>query len=94
MDGNKERLFVSNMAEVQYLLERGHKIVTVELKENWSYSVNELCIEMEGCDISLDRNLYLGHRSSVKLSSLKTAFDEIMNVIYNQEEAGFIGGGR
>jgi hypothetical protein len=87
-----QRVEVSNLAEVEFLLNYAHhKIVDVGLKTSWPHGVVELCVTLEGRNIELDHHSYMRH-GGCNLERLPGAFDAVKSMLWRKVEAAAEGG--
>ena len=87
-----QRVEVSNLAEVEYLLNYGHhKIIDVGLKTSWPHGVEELCVTLEGENIQLDHHSYMSH-GGCKIQRLPGTFDAVKSILWLKEDTAADGG--
>ena len=82
-----QRVEVSNLAEVLYLLDRQHEITDVSMKSSWPHGIQELCVTLTGYDIDLDHKNYLLH-GGCNLTELPKAFEAVMARVWQKSEGG------
>ena len=80
------RITTTNLVEVAYLLDRRHEVVAVSVEPVPPYGIDELCITMEGTDISLDHRLYLHGHSYLGPVHVRRAFSVVVDQIDLQVE--------
>ena len=89
MTSKPSQLETSNLLEVEYMLDRGHRVSAVTLRKSWPYGIPELCVLLEGEQIDLDRMSFLRHGllSHTNLR-LDEAFKAVLDVLWRQAEGG------
>ena len=80
-----QRIRTSNLVEVGYLIDRGHRIVDATVEPSPPYDVDELYITMEGPNIDIDRRLGLQTRHTITSSILWNLSNTIATILEHKE---------
>ena len=82
-----------NILEIAYLLDRSHRIITVNTQAGWPYGIEELAVTLEGKNIDLDHHNFMSHGESAmnRLQTISRVFAEVLSVIDKQADT-FTGG--
>ncbi len=70
-----------NMAEALYLLQRGNRVVKVEMKCTWPYGLEECTVVFEGESAEADHEHYIAHSLPVDLCALPDLFAAVAEVL-------------
>jgi hypothetical protein len=81
-------LATTNLFEVQYLLARGHRISKVTVHRQPLSTIPELLVYLSGENIQLDRGTFLRGADEPSLAGLELTMQELLNIIWFQDEQG------
>jgi hypothetical protein len=70
-----------NMAEALYLLQRGNRVVKVEMACGWPYGLEECAVVFEGESAEADHDRYIAHSLPVDLCALPDLFAAVAAVL-------------
>jgi hypothetical protein len=88
MSVSVERVSTFGIAEVLYLLERGHTITDVAMAPSWPAGIDELLVTLAGEHIEADHQSYPPHSTPPALTRLQTAFDALSAAARRKAERG------
>ena len=83
-----ERVEVSNLAEVAWLMNYAHaKVIDVGIKTSWPYGIEELCVTLEGEGLEHNHHSYVRF-GGCKADQLPLALDAVKALVWRKEETG------
>ena len=70
-----------NMAEALYLLQRGNRVVKVEMACTWPYGLEECTVVFEGESVEAAHERYVAHSLPMDLCALPDLFAAVAAVL-------------